>query len=55
MGPATEKGGVADIRLKIFGEELNLEIKMSDKVPMGGVSVSSLDFNNFKNYINILF
>ena len=51
MGPATEKGGVADIRLKIFGEELNLEIKMSDKVPMGAVSVSSLDFDNFKNYI----
>tara|TARA_R100001463_G_scaffold3381_2_gene13766 strand:+ start:13196 stop:19981 length:6786 start_codon:yes stop_codon:yes gene_type:complete len=47
MGPATEKGGVADIRLKIFGRELNLEIKMDDKVPMGQILLSSLDFNNF--------
>jgi hypothetical protein len=47
MGPATEKGGVADIRLKIFGKELNLEIKMDDKVPMGQILLSYLDFNNF--------
>ena len=38
---ATEKGGLADITLEIFGERFNLEIKMDAKVPMGSVVVSS--------------
>ena len=38
---ATEKGGLADISLEIFGQRFNLEVKMDSKVPMGSVVISS--------------
>ena len=42
---ATEEGGLADVTLDIFGERFNLEVKYGEDVPMGMVSLSTLDFN----------